>query len=160
MALCTEVTNKKAQSVQLECMGEGSSEDSMKTRTWKMWQHTRQGHINKMSKSFQKAASTYTSKHLYHDSHQAEYHRQQTIQSLVPIFILLFHLLRIDSSPKFSFKSLSQVPISSKKVFPIPFNVALLPPLYLLLHVVTLLLCFLYFTFYQVIHKPRLSTLF
>lgn len=93
------------------------------------------------------------------NSGTGHYH-EQTIQSLVLMFIhivippsqgiLFSHVL---------FQDFSQVSISSKKPFLIPSNLALSPPVYFPLYVVTLLLCLLYFTFYPVIHKPSLPTL-
>lgn len=69
-ALHTEVAKKGT--IQLECIVQGFSEESMETGTGKVGWHNRQGQINKTSRSFQKAASACTSKTVQQDSHQAE----------------------------------------------------------------------------------------
>lgn len=127
----------------------------MKTGTGKIYGCTRQDQLKKMSRIFQKAYPTYPTTSIKTTPNGGgSYYHKHTIQSLVPLFILLFHLLELYIL--FShviFQHSSQAPISSK-TFLISFTLAHFP------QYVTLLLYFLYFTFYPVIQKYSLSTLF
>ena len=162
-ALHTEVANKGP--IQLECIVQGFSEES--TQGLERCDDTiGKAKLTRCPEAFKKQLPPTHPKtsNKTHIKQRTGYHQKQTAQSLVLIFISLFHLVRTRVFSQVLIQdlslSLTQVPTSSKKLFLIPSTLALSPPLYIPLHAVTLLLCFLYFTFYQVIHEPRLFTLF
>ena len=164
-ALHTEVANKGP--IQLECIVQGFSEESMEGLE-RCDDTIGKAKLTRCPEAFKKQLPPTHPKtsNKTHTKLRTGYHQKQAAQSLVLIFISLFHLVRTRVFSQVLIQdlslslSLTQVPISSKKLFLIPSTLALSPPLYLPLHAVTLLLCFLYFTFYQVIHEPRLFTLF
>ena len=162
-ALHTEVANKGP--IQLECIVQGFSEESMQGLE-RCDDTIGKAKLTRCPEAFKRQLPPTHPKtsNKTHIKQRTGYHQKQTAQSLVLIFISLFHLVRTRVFSQVLIQdlslSLTQVPTSSKKRFLIPSTLALSPPLYIPLHAVTLLLCFLYFTFYQVIHEPRLFTLF
>lgn len=162
-ALHTEVANKGP--IQLECIVQGFSEESMQGLE-RCDDTIGKAKLTRCPEAFKRQLPPTHPKtsNKTHIKQRTGYHQKQTAQSLVLIFISLFHLVRTRVFSQVLIQdlslSLTQVPTSSKKLFLIPSTLALSPPLYIPLHAVILLLCFLYFTFYQVIHEPRLFTLF